>query len=212
MANIGANSFIQLLETIADNKYVLGDRLVEIGVGGPDLEASLSSVAMAQGELGHARLLYNWSFDLKGMIGKKQDVRQQTGKAFGFAVKVNDWLSLIAAAYTINIGVHTALTAVFQAGHADVAARIHKLVREQEDHIIYSKGWAIQLLHDSGAVPYKFRAVLEPCMAEVRAWLAGLEADRNLIAGGYIKENAGLTARWDEETEAVLALRTAANG
>lgn len=98
----GLASFIETIETIADNKYILGDLLVEIGVSGPDLEATLSTIAMAQGELGHARLLYNWAFDLKGI--KKQEIERQTGKAFTSVVAVDNWIDLIGSLYVVNVG------------------------------------------------------------------------------------------------------------
>ncbi|WP_141334458.1 MULTISPECIES: Phenylacetic acid catabolic protein [unclassified Paenibacillus] len=208
----GRDSFIHIVETIADNKFVLGDRLVEIGVGGPNLEASLSSIAMAQGELGHARLLYNWAFDLKGLTGKKQDVRDQTGKAFRFAGNTTDWIGLIASAYTINVSFNLVLQAMFEAGHPDIVMRIHKLLREQGDHVAYCRGWAVQLANDTGAVPRKFREALQERVAEARAWLVKLEADQELYASGYMKAGTALTARFDQMIEADVAHRTAAHG
>ena len=83
-------SLIELAETIADNKYILGDRLVEIGVSGPKLEATLSAIAMAQQELGHSRLIYRWSYDLKGINGSKVEIKDQTGKAFSKNVEISN--------------------------------------------------------------------------------------------------------------------------
>jgi 1,2-phenylacetyl-CoA epoxidase catalytic subunit len=207
----GVESFIELLEAIADNKFVIGDRLVEIGIGGPNLEATLSSIAMAQGELGHARLLYNWSFDLKGLTGKKKDVQKQSGKAFAHVVNVKDWITLIAAVYTVNIGMNLVLNALFEAQREDVAARIHKLLREQEEHIAYAKGWAVQLLNDRGAVPRKFRAALGTSIHEVRCWLVKLERDPSLTAGGYLPAQSDLSDKFDQEILSVQAWGAVAN-
>ena len=118
----GLKAFTDLLETIADNKYLMGDRLVEIGISGPRLESTLSAIAMAQGELGHARLLYNWSLDLKNFKGSKPEIEKQTGKAFKFIEKVNDWCSLIAALYTINVSLDIALRAILDADREDAVS------------------------------------------------------------------------------------------
>src|SRR5699024_7481282 len=94
---------IELLETIADNKYVMGDHLVEVGVSGPNLESTVSSIAMAQSELGHARLLYHWVEELKTGSKKKIDIKGQTGKSFQSANETNDWISLIANLFITNV-------------------------------------------------------------------------------------------------------------
>ncbi|BDG36301.1 phenylacetate-CoA oxygenase subunit PaaI [Parageobacillus sp. VR-IP] len=196
---LGVHSFIELLETIADNKYMLGDRLVEIGVSGPNLEATLAAVAMAQGELGHARLLYNWCFDLRGVKGKKAEIRGQTGKAFRGVVNVHNWISLIAALYTVNTAIHIVLQSTLESSHSKVASRIQKLIREQKDHIIYAKNWAKQLRHDQGAVPHRFRESLNGIIDEVYAWLAKVEQNQKLQTEGYLPKNVKLTEKFKEQ-------------
>ncbi|WP_078414818.1 Phenylacetic acid catabolic protein [Priestia abyssalis] len=194
----GVKSFIELVETIADNKYVLGDRLVEIGVSGPNLEATLAAIAMAQGELGHARLLYNWVFDLKELTGKKPEIGSQTGKAFQGAVDVHDWISLIAAAYTVNTAVDAVLKSILDSSHSKVAARVHKLIREQKEHIVYSRHWAQQLLKDQGAVPRKFRESLDQVIPQAEAWLKSVEQTAELMDEGYILRDSQLSSKFHE--------------
>ncbi|MBP1156986.1 MULTISPECIES: Phenylacetic acid catabolic protein [unclassified Paenibacillus] len=188
---VGLTLFIETIETIADNKYVLGDLLVEIGVSGPDLEATLSMIAMAQGELGHARLLYNWAFDLKGT--KKQEIERQTGKAFASVVAVNSWIDLIGSLYVVNVGLELALKAMLDGRHADVVNRINKLLKEQKEHIIYSRGWVEQLLNDQGAVPRKIDESIKKVTTEVRSWLKSLEDSAALVEEGYLKAGVNLT-------------------
>ncbi|BDG47703.1 Phenylacetic acid catabolic protein [Parageobacillus sp. KH3-4] len=196
---LGVHSFIELLETIADNKYVLGDRLVEIGVSGPNLEATLAAVAMAQGELGHARLLYNWCFDLRGVKGKKADILRQTGKAFRGVVNVHNWISLIAALYTVNTAIHIVLQSALESNHSKAASRVQKLIREQKDHIIYAKNWAKQLLHDQGIVPHRFRESLNGVVDEAYAWLAEIEKKQELQMEGYLPKDVKLTEKFKEQ-------------
>lgn len=194
---VGLTSFIETIETIADNKYVLGDLLVEIGVSGPDLEATLSTIAMAQGELGHARLLYNWAFDLKGT--KKQEIGHQTGKAFASVVAVNSWIDLIGSLYVVNVGLELALKAMLDGRHADVVNRINKLLKEQKEHIIYSRGWVEQLLNDQGAVPRKMDESLKKVTPEVWAWLKSLEDSAALVEEGYLKAGVDLVTPFQSQ-------------
>lgn len=193
----GLTSFIETIEVIADNKYVLGDLLVDIGIGGPDLEATLSAIAMAQGELGHARLLYNWASDLKG--NKKLEIESQTGKAFSVVVAVDNWIDLIGSLYAVNVAFELVLKAILEARHADVANRVNKLLKEQKEHIMYSRGWVEQLLQDKGAVPKKINEILEKAVPEIRAWLKTVEDSVELVNEGYIKSGARLVTQFDPQ-------------
>jgi ring-1,2-phenylacetyl-CoA epoxidase subunit PaaC len=51
-------ALVNLLVVLADNKYWLGRHLSEWAVGAPSLEVAVASAAIAQGELGQARVLY----------------------------------------------------------------------------------------------------------------------------------------------------------
>lgn len=202
-----AEEFIQLLEAIADNKYVLGDRLVEVGVSGPNLEATLAAIAMAQGELGHACLLYNWIFDLKGLKGKKPSIENQTGKAFHEVIKVQNWISLIAALYTVSTAVDIVLKAILETGNEKVISRIQKLVNEQKEHIIYSKQWAQQLLNDEGLIPVKFKDAINIVLPEVKQWLQSVEEKTEIAAKGYIVKSSSLYKKFEQELNS-LPLRS----
>ncbi|OMP67290.1 Phenylacetic acid catabolic protein [Domibacillus epiphyticus] len=197
----GLQALTSILETIADNKYLLGDRLVEVGISGPRLESTLSAVAMAQGELGHARLLYNWSLDLKGFKGSKPEIEKQTGKAFPFVERVNDWLSLIAALYAVNLSVDIVLRAILEADEKEVASRIHKLVREQKEHIVYTEGWVQQLLEDSAPIQEKFQGYLDSFILEAVSWLKSIEGKKELADGNYILPNAQLAEEFDRRVQ-----------
>lgn len=199
----GLKSFIELLETIGDNKYVFGDKLVEVGVSGPNMEATLAAIAMAQGELGHSRLLYNWVFDLKGLKGKKPDVKGQTGKAFNGVGSIHNWITLIAALYAVNTAVDLVLKSILQANQAKVVSRVNKLMREQKEHILYSQGWAQQLLEDKGAIPRKFKEAVREITPEVGAWLREVEQKYELFDEGFLARGSKLYDKFQEELKDV---------
>ncbi|PLR81232.1 Phenylacetic acid catabolic protein [Bacillus sp. V33-4] len=189
-------SLIELAETIADNKFILGDRLVEIGISGPDLEATLSSIAMAQAELGHARLIYKWSFELKGLNSSKVDIKHQTGKAFQNGVDISDWISLIAGQYTINLAVDLVMKAIIEADNTAYNPPFSKLLKEQDEHLTYSRSWCEQLLNEKGSIPKRFEHQLEKAALEAEQWLTKVEADYLLLSEKIIAENNRLTTKF----------------
>lgn len=192
----GLRAFVNLIEVVADNKFMMGERLVEIGIGAPDIEASTAAIAMAQGELGHARILYNWTHDLAQKQGAKPDVKEQTGKAFQGVMDANSWIELIAALYTVDVAQDIVLLSILDARREDVITRIHKLFKEQKEHILYSRGWATRLLNDEGAIPRKFNEALDAITPEVGNWLKELEQNQDLAAEGFILEESRLTEKF----------------
>lgn len=200
MSNLtnGLREFISLIEVVADNKFMMGERLVEVGIGAPDIEAATAAIAMAQGELGHARILYHWTHDLAQKPGSKQDIKEQTGKAFQGVMDANSWIELIAALYTVDVAQDLVLRSILDARREDVISRIHKLFKEQKEHILYSRGWATRLQNDKGAVPRKFNEALDAIAPEVENWLKELEQNQDLVTEGFILKEARLTDKFKE--------------
>ncbi|MBU8915874.1 phenylacetate-CoA oxygenase subunit PaaI [Bacillus sp. FJAT-29953] len=201
MADKKNDSLIVLAETIADNKFITGDRLVEIGISGPTLEASLSSIAMAQAELGHARLMYKWSNELQGLNASKMEVKEQTGKAFPALVNASNWLSLIAGLYANNQAVDLVIKAILKAEPPNLPTPFNKMIREQQEHLLYAKSWCKQLLRDRGAVPRVFKQHLEKAAAEVEQWLVKVEKDPQLQSEAIILNNSNLVKTFKSEIE-----------
>ncbi len=203
----GIQAFAHLLEAVADNKYILGDKLVDIGMGAPTIEAATSAIAMAQGELGHARVLYNWVFDLRGGTGAKPEIRSQTGKAFQSVMACHDWISMIAALYIVDVAQDLVLRNILDQRRSDVATRIHKLIKEQKEHILYSRGWAVSMLNEQGSIPSRFTKELEQQIPEAVQWLESVEKNAALIGEGFISKDARLAERFREEADALKAAK-----
>lgn len=193
-------SFVTLLESIADNKFVLGDRLVEVGVSGPNLEATLAAIAIAQGELGHARHLYNWSFAIQG---KQEEVREQTGKALPLLQQIHDWFSLIAGVYTFNVATEIVLTRILRTGQPDVTTKLAKMMRELKEHITFSRGWSVKMLNETGLIPERYRAQLEKAADAVGGWLRELE-NADLEVSGAKVEVGDMAHEFSEQVARVM--------
>lgn len=197
-------SLIELAETIADNKFIMGDRLVEIGISGPTLEATLSSIAMAQAELGHARLMYKWASELQGLNGSKLEVKDQSGKAFSAVVEASNWLSLIAGLYAVNSAVDLVIKAIIQAEPPNLHTPFSKMIREQHEHLVYAKSWCKHMLQDRGAVPTVFKQHLEKAASEAEQWLAKVEKDELLQSEAIILPNSILVKNFKSEVDSMI--------
>ncbi|WP_175638484.1 Phenylacetic acid catabolic protein [Metabacillus schmidteae] len=211
MAENNYSSLITLAETIADNKYILGDRLVEIGVSGPTLEATLSAIAMAQQELGHSRLIYRWANDLKGVNGSKIEIKDQTGKAFSRNVEINNWIELIAGLYAVNVATDLVMRAIIESGNTDINHPFSKMLKEQNEHLVYSKVWCKQLLNDKGSIPGHFKISLEKVMIEVVEWLKTIESDHLLLSQNIINKNENLVSKCKEIVNELLNVGAVSN-
>ncbi|MEH7388059.1 Phenylacetic acid catabolic protein [Bacillus sp. JJ1521] len=193
-------SLIELGETIADNKFILGDRLVEIGISGPTLEGTLSSIAMAQQELGHSRLLYRWVSDLTGV---KAEVKAQTGKAFQQNVEIGNWVELIAGLYVTNVAVDLVMKAMIDANNPNVNPPFTKMLKEQQEHLIYSQSWCEQLLLDKGSIPRRCLDAISNTAREAKEWLIGVENDMYFVTENIIPKNARLVEQFDETIQEI---------
>lgn len=203
MASKGIEKLVQIAETIADNKYVLGDRLVEVGISGPNIEATLSSIAMAQQELGHARLLYRWAQELQGK-DSNIDVKEQTGKAFKRNIDISNWIELITSIYVSNIAINVVTKSIVDANNPNVKTPFSKMFREQVEHLIYSKSWSQKLLQDKGSIPSATKKALQDVAKEAREWLEDIEKNQSLIDEKLIVQNANLVEKFESELKDVI--------
>ncbi|MEH7379305.1 Phenylacetic acid catabolic protein [Bacillus sp. JJ1533] len=193
-------SLIELGETIADNKFILGDRLVEIGISGPTLEGTLSSIAMAQQELGHSRLLYRWVSELTGV---KSEVKTQTGKAFRQNVQIGNWIELIAGLYVTNVAVDLVMKAMLEANNPNVNPPFTKMLKEQQEHLIYSESWCEQLLLDKGSIPRRCREAIAKTAQEAKEWLIKIENDMYFVTENIIPKDARLVEQFDAKIQEI---------
>ncbi|MDC3415171.1 phenylacetate-CoA oxygenase subunit PaaI [Aquibacillus sp. 3ASR75-11] len=205
MSDLENTILIELLETIADNKFVMGDHLVEIGISGPNLEATLSSVAIAQSELGHARILYNWVYELKNgkVKGKKPEIKEQTGKAFFNTVNTQNWISLIANLFTTNVTSKIILGAISDSPYS--TKMITKMVKEQQDNIIYARSWCRQLANDKGRIPIQFQKDFENAKKEAQDWLLSWQNDDQIRHFEIIGDKTNVIELFNEEIGSVFS-------
>ncbi|MFD2924577.1 Phenylacetic acid catabolic protein [Halobacillus naozhouensis] len=202
------NELVSLAETIADNKFIMGEQLVEIGVSGPNLEASLASISMAQGELGHARLLYRWSYEVQGLRAGKLDVKEQTGKAFDQIVNASNWVELIAGLYVNNVAIDLIMQELIKNKGKDLNAQFSKMANELNEHITYSKNWCKQLINDKGSIPRRVQVDLEKAYESASTWIKEIEENTHLKEAGAVDESSNLGKSFEPTINEVLGERS----
>jgi ring-1,2-phenylacetyl-CoA epoxidase subunit PaaC len=183
-----------LLRRLAEAKHVLGHRLALAGLSAPALEATVATVAMAQEELGHARLLYASEARLRDAAGDRDPglaLEIQTAPPDPALVPpLGDWLDVLAVLATLDAALALWLEALAAHGEAWVASRARRMLDEEAAHRAYADGW-LEVVCAAPALRSGLDAALgaarERCaawMAETRRAAAPLEAAGLLVAPG----------------------------
>jgi ring-1,2-phenylacetyl-CoA epoxidase subunit PaaA/ring-1,2-phenylacetyl-CoA epoxidase subunit PaaC len=212
---------VNLLLVLADNKFWLGRQLSEWAVGAPSLEVSVACAAVAQGELGQARVLYPLLEEL-GFAGPV-DPRE---RARPYNVSMLDrpfetWPHAVAALLLVDGALTTMLEALAGGSYEALARRVPRMLDEEAFHAEFAEGRVRELvrLRDGRR---RLQARVDASLPELLCWFGqpgerGVETlrERGLLARGgqelrqaYLDrvapplEEAGveLGHRWDRAT------------
>lgn len=156
------------LEFLADNKFVLGDRLVEVGVSAPELQSALAAVALAQGELGHARHLYHW---VQQANGASVEVTTETGKSLQEFRSVENWIELMAAVLIVNAAAKVVFEEMRKADPQIVVQKTAKMSLEMEEHLVFSGEWGRRFAGEMGAIPRLYNEAVTRMSDAMETWL-----------------------------------------
>ena len=198
-----------LIQSMADSKYLLGRKLAELGPGAPTLEAATAACALAQSELGHARLLYRLAAELRGEAAgswREDGPEPQVESAFPFIAEVGThWVEFICALYASNAAISVLLDEVLTAA-PDLSRSLAKLRPEQKDQILYAEGWLQTLAQERGRIPAGVVASLAAMVPVAEQWLAAAEADGLLRREGLLPAaGANLAQTFRRRAEALAA-------
>ncbi|CAM3809091.1 Phenylacetic acid catabolic protein [Alicyclobacillus pomorum] len=165
-------SWVNVLEALADNKFVLGDQLVEVGISAPELQSALAAVAIAQGELGHARHLYHWSHELQGI---DKDVAEESGNSLPILQFHENWIELMVSVLGLNVATKVVLDYLRQVGGAAVVQKTTKMLDEMDEHITFATEWCRRFRHETGAIPRLYEESVTRLVREFSTWLHKIE-------------------------------------
>jgi 1,2-phenylacetyl-CoA epoxidase catalytic subunit len=181
-----------LLIACADTKLLMGYHYGEWTFGSPTLEAAVAHCSLAQGELGHARLLHGI---LKAHFDVDPDQLVEVRPADQFASNsyldqpLPNWPAVVAMTVVVDLAVTRVIHVLRQSTFAPLRGCAAKLLDEERHHIHHGQGWLRTLAAD----PDGRHSLVEPLTKALMAtleWLGppDIAGDRALVAAGVKTE------------------------
>ena len=169
------------LLAMADNKQLLGLRYAEWCTGAPELEADIAASAMAQYELGHARVLRGVLGDLPG---DARDEQRDSDMATWYSLGALDapfagWIELVVANAVIDTLLTTNLKSALEGSYRPLTQRLRKAVAEEEYHAVHAGAWIGRLGGGPESTVEHLRAAVLETWPQCIAWF-GPDADNGL--------------------------------
>jgi ring-1,2-phenylacetyl-CoA epoxidase subunit PaaA/ring-1,2-phenylacetyl-CoA epoxidase subunit PaaC len=201
-----APAVVNLLLVLGDNKYWLGRHLSEWAVGSPSLEVGVACAAVAQGELGQARVLYPLLGELPfpGPVDPAERSR-------AYRVSLLDrpfptWSHAVAALLLVDTAVTVMLEALAGGDYAALARRVPRMLEEEAFHRDFAEGRVRELVGLPGGRG-QLQARVDESLPELLCWFGrpgepGVEALRGQGVLGH--DNRELRRRYLERVGPVL--------
>ncbi len=185
-------ALVDLVVALADNKHALGLRYGEWCSSGPTIEAGVAATAMAQDELGHARVLYGLLEELPG-APRRSEHEWAAGDARTVAFlgePFPTWPHLIAANVLFDRALALVLETALQSRYLPLRQRARKIMEEEQYHAIHGQGWLLQLAGEGPALRGTLEQVVRAAWADTLCWFgpAGGGALRRLVELGVLRE------------------------
>jgi ring-1,2-phenylacetyl-CoA epoxidase subunit PaaC len=186
-------ALVNLLVVLADNKYWLGRHLSEWAVGSPSLEVGVACAAVAQGELGQARVLYPLLQELP-FPGPVDPLERRRG----YHVSLLDrpfptWSHAVAALLLVDGAVTTMLEALAGSRYQALARRVPRMLEEEAFHRDFADGRVKELAGLPGGLG-RLQARVDESLEEMLCWF-GQAGERGVET--LCRE--GLLARGNQE-------------
>ena len=151
-------SLATLVQSLADNKQLLGLRYAEWCTAAPTLEADIAGAAMGLDDLGHSRVLHGSIRELgESELGGDPTSPERYLNVAYLDQPWKEWNQFVAA----NAVLDTAFTLMIEAlanGNVEVLrSRLRKMLQEEHYHYLHGRSW----LRETGAGPELGRAFEE---------------------------------------------------
>jgi 1,2-phenylacetyl-CoA epoxidase catalytic subunit len=175
-----------LLIACADTKLLMGYHYGEWTFGTPTLEAAVAHCSLAQGELGHVRLLHGM---LKAHFDVDPDHLVETRPADQFAsngyldAPLPDWPAVVAMTVVVDLAVTRVIHALRDSTFAPLRGCAEKLLEEERYHLHHGQGWLRTLAGDRTGRSSLVEPLTRALMATLE-WLGprDVPGDRALVA------------------------------
>lgn len=196
-----------LVAALSENKKLLGVRYGEWAARAPTLEASVASAAMAQDELGHARISYGLLDEIRG-----QRMRDDTGwemegtHLFLLERPFQTWMEFVACNALVDPALTVVVEAAAQSRYVPLRQRTRKMVQEERFHTLHGRTWFRRLATSSPAIREGLEAATAQMLPEILCWF-GPQGDLRLLqeAGVVDGDGEALRARYLQDLVPVLS-------
>ena len=183
---------VDLVVALADNKHALGLRYGEWCSSGPTIEAGVAATAMAQDELGHARVPYGLLEELPGAPHRSEhEWAAEDARTVGLLEQpLSSWPHLIVANVMLDQALAQVLDAALESRYLPLRQRTRKLIEEERFHAIHGRGWLLQLAAEGPEVRAGLEGIIGQAWAETLCWF-GPDAGgalAPLVALGVLRE------------------------
>lgn len=196
------------LLAVADNKRVLGLRYAEWCTGAPELEADVAVSAMAQYELGHARLLRGVLNDLPE-DARDESVESDPGAWRSLPIldrPARSWTEVVVLNALVDRLLTVNLEAAAGGGLRPLAQRLRKAVAEERYHSLHAGAWLQRILAGPDEAAARAAHAVSEAWPPCIEWF-GPEGDNSLdrLADAGILDAGAKTLR-DRYLDAVIPL------
>ena len=191
-------ALVNLLVVLADNKYWLGRHLSEWAVGAPTLEVAVACAAIAQGELGQARVLYPLLEELPfpGPVDPLE--RERTYRVSLLDRSFPTWSHAVAALLLVDGAVTTMLEALVGGPYEALARRVPRMLEEEAFHWDFAEGRVRELARLPGGLA-QLQARVDESLEELLCWFGppGEQGVETLRGHGLLgRGNTELRQAW----------------
>jgi 1,2-phenylacetyl-CoA epoxidase catalytic subunit len=170
-----------LIAAVAAVKADLGWTYTDWSVRAPTLESSTAVTAMAQEEVGHARVL-------NGLVQGEVE-----GERIACVHEpASSWPELIGIVSPVEFALAGLTRALAGCRHDGLRSRARKMADEERFHELFMEGWSGLLGTDTTDVSSAFREALRRSEPETAAWVERLDA---LAAEGDVLDPGTLVER-----------------
>jgi len=185
-------ALVNLVVVLAENKYFLGRRISEWEVGAPGLEEAVASSALAQEELGHARVLYPLLDELP-FPERPVPLEREGDRKRRYAVSFLDrpwatWTEAVVAILLVDAALTTMLEHLTSSAWEPLARRAARILQEEVFHLEFAEGRLRELAALHG-VREELEKHLRSFLPEMLLWFGpeGEEGVRELVREELIR-------------------------
>ncbi len=182
---------------LADTKFFLGRRVAEWCVGAPELESAVACAAVAQEELGHARVLYPLLADLPlqtPLTPLEREGDREVVLCPEFLRRPwRSWPEAVVGLALVDTALTVALQAATRSAHEELARRACRIVEEERFHSVFAWGRVRALFGrlpaDSG------EPLVSARLAQVLQWLSSATGGLGVLLEAGVVDTAGDAVR-----------------